>query len=197
MPLGPLIIVSGPSGSGKSSLLRRLLTDAPWPLRHSVSVTTRPPRPGEREGVHYYFWDRETFERELKAGAFLEWAEVFGKKNYYGTLHREVRPYRERGEGVLLEIDVQGRSQVKACCPEAVSIFIRTPSPEVLEQRLRGRATEREEVIRRRLEEAQRELERATEYDYQVINDDFDRALAELRAIVAGLFDAINESQPG
>jgi guanylate kinase len=187
MTLGPLIIVSGPSGSGKSTLIERLLAARAWPLRLSVSVTTRASRPGERDGVNYYFWSRPRFEQERQAGGFLEWAEKFG--NYYGTLRSEVEPYRASGQGVLLEIDVKGWEQVSAQCPEATSIFIRTSSPRVLEQRLRQRGTETEEAIQRRLREAAVELARASEYQYQVINDDLDLALAQLRAIVGSLFE--------
>lgn len=186
MSPGPLIIVSGPSGSGKSTLIRELLANAPWPLRLSVSVTTRQPRQGECEGAHYFYWDREAFQREVQTGGFLEWAEVFG--NYYGTLRREVEPYRRQRQGVLLEIDVQGWEQVKACCPDAVSIFIRTSSLETYEKRLRDRGTEAEAVIQRRLKEARRELERAPDYDFQLINDDFEPALKELRSRVDTLF---------
>src|SRR4051794_30791344 len=119
---GPLIILSGPSGCGKSTVLQRLLQTTSLPLRLAVSATTRGPRPGERGGVQYYFWDREHFEEELQAGAFLESAEVYG--NYYGTLRREVEPYREQGTGVILEIDVQGAANVRRVCPENVSFFL-------------------------------------------------------------------------
>ena len=187
MSPGPLIIVSGPSGSGKSTLIERLLGERKWPLHLSVSVTTRPLRPGERDGVHYHFWTRERFEQEIQAGGFLEWADVYG--NYYGTLQSEVTPHRNRGTGVLLDIDVKGWEQVKGKCPEAVSIFIRTASPQVLEQRLRQRGTENEEAIQRRLRGAAAELVRSPEYEHQIINDDLDRALAQLRAIVGPLFE--------
>src|SRR5437870_3309958 len=124
MAPGPLIIVSGPSGSGKSTLITRLLESKTWPLRLSVSVTTRKERPGEINGVHYCFWTAEEFLREREQAGFLEWAEVHG--NYYGTPVREVTPYRERGIGVILDIDTQGCAQVRRLCPDAVSIFIRT-----------------------------------------------------------------------
>src|SRR5262245_30571835 len=139
MTKGPLIILSGPSGSGKSTIIARLLAAGDLRLRLSVSATTRPPRPGEKDGQPYYFWRPEQFEKELAAGGFLEWAKVVG--NYYGTLLREVTPYREQGIGVLLDIDVQGWEQVRKSCPEAVSIFLKPPSQEVLEQRLRARST--------------------------------------------------------
>jgi guanylate kinase len=184
---GPLFILSGPSGSGKSTVLQRLLAYPQPPLRLSVSATTRAPRSGERDGKEYYFWTRERFEAEVQANAFLEWADVFGK--LYGTLRREVEPYREQGIGVFLDIDVQGAEQVRRVCADVCTIFLRTSSLETLEQRLRRRGTETEEAITRRLQAAQRELERSHEYDYQVTNDDLDAAVAELRAIVQGHFE--------
>jgi len=184
---GPLIIVSGPSATGKSTLIERLLAEKGWPLRLSVSVTTRAARPSERDGVHYHFWTRDRFEHEIRADGFLEWAEVHG--NFYGTLQHEVAPYRSRGMGVLLDIDVKGWEQVKAKCPEVVSVFIRTSSLQVLEQRLRSRGTETEEEIQRRLRGAAAELARAPEYDHQIINDNLDPALDQLRAIVGPLFE--------
>jgi guanylate kinase len=184
--MAPLIILSGPSGSGKSTLIARLLEDKTWPLRLSVSVTTRQPRAGEREGVHYYYWPRERFQEEVQRGGFLEWAEVFG--NCYGTLKSEVEGPRREGTGVVLDIDVKGWQQVKRHCPEAVSIFIRTSSLQVLEERLRGRRTESEEAIQRRLAGARAELAFAPHYDHQVINDDLDIALAALRGIIKPLF---------
>src|SRR5437764_14115769 len=135
--MGPLIILSGPAGSGKSTIIRRLLEEKTWPLRLSVSVTTRAPRPTEVEGVHYYFRTKEVFRAAAEAGEFLEWAEVFG--NYYGTLRNEVQPYRLHGQGVLLDIDVKGWEQVRQKCPDAVSIFVRTSSMETYEKRLRDR----------------------------------------------------------
>src|SRR5687768_9205719 len=116
MKPGPLLILSGPSGSGKSTVLSRLLKEQRWPMRLSVSVTTRPPRPYEVDGVHYYFWPVEQFLEAREAGKFLEWAEVHG--NYYGTLTEEVHGPRKQGTGVWLDIDVQGWEQVRRCCPE-------------------------------------------------------------------------------
>jgi guanylate kinase len=185
--MGPLVVLSGPAGSGKSTLIRRLLEAETWPLRLSVSVTTRAPRRGEAEGVHYYFTTREAFRAEIDAGAFLEWAEVFG--NYYGTLQREVDPYRRREIGVLLDIDVNGWEQVRQKCPEAVSIFVRTSSMETYEERLRARKTETEASLKRRVEGARLEVARAGEYQHQVINDDLDTALASLREILNPLFE--------
>jgi guanylate kinase len=186
MEKGPLFILSGPSGSGKSTVIARLLGERDLPLRLAVSATTRPPRHGERAGEHYHFWTRVQFDRERALDGFLEWAEVFG--NYYGTLRSEVEPYRERGLGVLLEIDVKGWEQVRSRCPEAVSIFLQASSLETYEKRLRDRRTESEENIKRRLEGARAELARAPEYDYQIINDDLEFAVARLRAIVLDQF---------
>jgi guanylate kinase len=180
--MGPLLILSGPTASGKTTLIARLLADATLPLRLSVSVTTRPPRPGEQDGKHYHFWNRERFQQEVSAGAFLEWAEVYG--NYYGTLTSEVEPYRRRGLAVLLEIDVKGWEQVKCRCPDAVAIFLRTSSLDVYERRLRQRKTESEAAIQRRLEGVRAELARAPEYDYQVVNDDLEAAVEQVRNIV-------------
>jgi guanylate kinase len=182
MTKGPLIIVSGPSGSGKTTVIRRLLEAGDLPLRLSVSATTRPPRPGERDGVDYYFWTRDQFEAEIAAGAFLEHAEVHG--NYYGTLRREVDPYRQQGVGVILDIDVQGARQIRRQYPDCVTVFLRTSSWETYEQRLRRRGTEDEAAIQRRLATARRELDCAGEYAYQVINDELDVAVAQLRAII-------------
>src|SRR5262249_50245430 len=124
MMQGPLIILSGPTASGKSTVVARLLARGGLPLRQSVSVTTRPARSYERDGMHYHFWTRERLEEEKNKGGFLEWAEVHG--NYYGTPRSEVEPYRERGTGVILVIDVQGAAQVRERCPDAVSVFLRT-----------------------------------------------------------------------
>jgi guanylate kinase len=182
MAEGPLIILSGPSGSGKSTVISRLLAPGDLPLRLSVSATTRPPRSGERDGVNYHFWTRDQFEEEVRANAFLEWAEVHG--HCYGTLRCEVEPYRRQGQGVLLDIDVNGAAQVRRQCPDHVSVFLRTSSPEVYEQRLRKRGTESEAEVQRRLAAARRELACASDYQYQIVNDDLDTAVAELRAVV-------------
>jgi guanylate kinase len=187
MATGPLIILSGPSGSGKSTVIARLLADKDLPLRLSVSATTRAPRPGEQAGVAYHFWTRGQFEEGIRAGAFVEWAEVHG--NYYGTLRREIDPYREQGQGVILDIDVQGADQVRPQYPEHVSIFLRTSSLDAYEERLRKRGTETEESIQRRLAGARRELARAGDYQYQVVNDNLDAAVAAVRAIVRRPFE--------
>lgn len=188
MNKGPLFILSGPSGSGKSTVIARLLADHNLRLRLAVSATTRPPRKNERDGDHYHFWTPEHFDKERAADGFLEWAEVFGMGYFYGTLKSEVEPFRERGLGVLLEIDVKGWEQVRQRCPEAVSIFLRTSSLATYEKRLRDRGTESDENIQRRLKEAQAEIARAAEYDYQVINDDLETAVAQLRSIILARF---------
>ncbi len=187
MARGPLIILSGPSGSGKSTVIGRLLATSGLPLRLSVSATTRAPRPGERDGVHYWFWTRERFEAERDAGGFLEWAEVHGQ--FYGTLRSEVDPYRDQGVGVLLDIDTQGADLVRRQYPDAVAVFLRTATLAVLEERLRRRGTEAEEAVRRRLANAERELARSGDYPYQIVNDDVDAAAAQLGAVARRAFE--------
>ncbi|MCS6850144.1 MAG: guanylate kinase [Gemmataceae bacterium] len=182
MSQGPLVIISGPSGSGKSTIVARLLATCGLPLRLAVSATTRPPRPSEVDGVHYYFWSRERFQDEVAAGAFLEWAEVYG--HLYGTLRREVDDPRSRGYGVILEIDVQGAAQVRQQCPDAVAIFIRTSSLDTYAQRLRQRGTEDPAALQRRLAAVCHELDQAPRYDYQVVNDDLEQAVAQVCDII-------------
>jgi guanylate kinase len=178
---GVLFVVSAPSGAGKTSLLRALIpTDAR--LRLSVSHTTRGARPGEQDGTHYHFVDRARFEAMVAAGEFLEHARVFD--NLYGTAERSVRDVLGANFDVVLEIDWQGARQVRARFPEAVSVFIVPPSVEALRQRLSGRGQDSAEIIDRRMRDARSELSHFGEYDYLVVNDDFDEALADLRAIV-------------
>jgi len=184
--MGPLIILSGPSGSGKSTVIQRLLDASNLPLRLSVSVTTRPQRKNENEGEDYYFRDRQQFEEALARNEFLEWAEVYG--NRYGTLRAEVESKRQDGQGVLLDIDVQGAEQVRKACPDSVSIFLAPPSLSVLERRLRRRGTEDEAAIQRRLVAAAAEMARQDEYDYVVINDNLDRAVADVEAWLRQFF---------
>jgi guanylate kinase len=178
---GVLFVVSAPSGAGKTSLLRALIpTDAR--LRLSVSHTTRGARPGEQDGTHYHFVDRARFEAMVAAGEFLEHARVFD--NLYGTAERSVRDVLGANFDVVLEIDWQGARQVRARFAEAVSVFIVPPSVEALRQRLSGRGQDSAEIIDRRMRDARSELSHFGEYDYLVVNDDFDEALADLRAIV-------------
>jgi guanylate kinase len=180
---GNLIVISGPSGAGKTTLLRKLFEHCPG-LRASVSATTRPPRPGERDGVDYHFLSPAEFERRRLAGEFLACCEVFGRGHWYGTLQSEVTPSLQAGKSIVLEIDVQGALAVLESYPQAITIFVRPSSPEELERRLRGRGTDSEEAIRRRLEVARRELECANRYQYQVTNDDVDRAVQEICDII-------------
>jgi guanylate kinase len=189
MSLGPLIIVSGPAGSGKSTLIARAVQVFAPRLRHSVSATTRNPRRGEVDGVHYHFWTRDQFETGIASGEFLEYATVFGR-HYYGTPRTEVEPYRARGVGVILDIDVQGAAQLRHTCPDAYSVFLDTP-PGAFERRLRERGTDSEEAIRRRLAEAQVELARAHEFDRRVVNDDLSRAADELCGIIRERFENV------
>ncbi len=176
-----LFIVSAPSGAGKTSLLRALLERDPQ-LRLSVSHTTRPMRPGERDGVDYHFVDVDTFQKLVAEGAFIEHAQVFD--NYYGTAEQAVRDQLAAGHDVVVEIDWQGARQVRARFPDAVSIFIAPPSIEALRERLGARGQDSEEVIARRMRDARAELSHYPEYDYLVINDDFDTALEQLGQVV-------------
>jgi guanylate kinase len=179
---GTLYIVAAPSGAGKTSLTRALLAQDP-DLVLSVSYTTRPPRPNEVDGVHYHFVSRETFAAMIERGEFFEHAVVHG--DLKGTARAPVERALAAGKDVLLEIDWQGARQVRVQRPDAVSIFILPPSLAELERRLRARAADSEATIRRRLDDARRDLAHATEFDYLVVNDDFATALAELQAIVA------------
>ncbi|MEE4637355.1 MAG: guanylate kinase [Wenzhouxiangella sp.] len=179
---GELYVIAAPSGTGKTSLLRALLARHDH-LALSVSDTTRPPRLGEIDGEQYHFIDVETFRQGIEQGRYLEHAEVFG--HYYGTDRGRVEALWAAGRSVLLEIDVQGAAQVARHFPEACSIFILPPSMAVLAERLRNRRSDTEEVIRRRLGEARREIEACRDFSWMVVNDDFDAALGELMAIVA------------
>ncbi len=182
---GILFIISAPSGSGKSTLVSQLLTLVEG-IDFSISYTTRAPRGSERDGREYHFTTREEFLRMVDNNEFLEWAEVFG--NFYGTAFAALQHAREMGRDLLLDIDVQGALQVMKMLPEAVSIFVLPPSPQVLEMRLRNRSRAEhmtiEAVIERRLAEAREELKQIWDYRYALVNDVLDQAATELRAIV-------------
>ena len=165
---GLLFIISGPAGSGKGTIVKRVRELAEFDF--SVSATTRAPRPGETEGVHYFFTDKEEFKRKIAAGEMLEHAEYVG--NYYGTPKKPVDDALSAGKNIILDIDVQGALQVKTKMPEAVMIFVLPPDFETLMRRIRGRGTESEEIIAKRMEKARFELQCFDRYDYVVVNRD-------------------------
>ncbi|KAB2954694.1 guanylate kinase [Heliorestis acidaminivorans] len=179
---GVLIVVSGPSGAGKGTLCRALL-EKEADIMLSISATTRAPRSGEIDGVHYFFLEKKEFIQKINANSFLEWAQVYD--NYYGTPREKVEEYLSQGKNVLLEIDIQGALQVKKHYEEAALIFIAPPSLEELAKRIYGRGTDSTEVIQKRLRLASEELEYIDKYDYCIINDEVEKATERLRAIVA------------
>lgn len=181
MNKGLLIVISGPSGAGKGTIYNKVLALRPE-IKKSVSVTTRAPRKGEQEGVHYYFRTIEDYQKMIADGAFLETAAVYS--NYYGTPKAPVFKMLADGSDVMFEIDTFGNKQIRAKYPECVSIFIMTPTFSELERRLRDRNTESEDSINTRLGNARRELGEYRDFDYIVFNDDADRAAAEVAAII-------------
>ena len=182
---GRLVILSGPSGSGKSTVVAELLKQCDLPLVLSVSATTRPPRPGEIDGKHYFFVSDEEFERRRTDGAFLEWKEVFGRGHYYGTLRDQVATGLKHGRWVILEIDVEGALTVlDGGGFDPITLFIDAGDMERLERRLRDRGTEPESAIRRRLDTARREITQRHRYQHHVINDELDRTVGEVCSIL-------------
>lgn len=178
---GIAIVVSAPSGGGKTTLCRRLMAKLPG-LSFSISHTTRAPRGQEKDGVDYHFVDESEFKSLIEQDAFLEWAEVHG--NYYGSSLSAANSQLDSGINVLFDIDIQGGYQIKEKMPEALLIFIVPPSMKVLEERLRGRASDAEDVIQKRLKAARKEIEGAVDYSSWIINDDLEHALETFAAVV-------------
>ena len=191
---GHLYVIAAPSGAGKTSLMRALLERRPA-VAFSVSCTTRAPRPHEQQGRDYHFIDRAEFERLIKADEFIEHADVFG--NLYGTRKSAVDAALAEGRDLILEIDWQGARQVRKRLPEAIQIFILPPSRAELEARLRKRATDSPEAIARRLAESVSEMSHWREFDFVVVNRDFEEALAELQAIFDGRGEPSRQDRPG
>jgi guanylate kinase len=175
------VVLAATSGTGKTTLARRLVESSPAYV-FSISATTRPPRPGERDGVDYHFLSQETFERRVAEGAFAEWARVHDR--LYGTPRAELETAANRGEHVVLDIDVQGARQIRDAVPEACLIFVLPPSVDIMMARLEGRGTEQPAEVARRLRSARDELQAVPDFDYVVVNDDLDTCLADIRAIV-------------
>lgn len=178
-----LFVISGSSGVGKGTVLKGFLNKNPH-FMLSISCTTRAPREGEVDGVNYFFLTKEEFKNCIDNEKFLEWAEFAG--NFYGTKKKYIKQCLEDGKDIILEIDTKGALQVKKQMPEAVLIFIAPPSLEALENRLRGRKTEDETTIQKRLHEVKQELERAENFDHKIINDDLENAISELERIING-----------
>lgn len=192
MVKGQLIVLSGPSGVGKGTVLKEFINDPELKLGLSISMTTRNMRPGEKDGVNYYYVTKEEFLKTRDEGGLLEWAEFVG--NYYGTPVAEVERLRSMGKNVLLEIEVEGCRQIKEKVPDVITIFIVPPSMEELEARIRGRATEPEEIVQQRLAKAAKEMELMNEYKYIVCNDDPKLAADLIRVIIKRHMDNSNEA---
>ena len=193
MQSGRLFVISAPSGAGKTSLVKALM-ERERAIQFSVSYTTRRPRPNEIPGRDYHFVSMERFQAMIAQDEFLEHAQVFD--NFYGTGLHTVQDALRNGEQLLLEIDWQGARQVRRKVPEAISIFILPPSRAALEQRLRSRSTDSEEVIARRLRDAAQDIGHWNEFDYVVINDDFDHAIGDLRAIAGATGEHLRSGRP-
>ena len=181
MRKGLLIVISGASGTGKGTVCKKILADLPK-IAYSISATTRAPRPGEVDGREYYFLSVEEFKAWIAEEKFLEYAEVYG--NFYGTPLNKIEERLNRGEDIILEIDVQGALNVKKKCPEGIYIFLLPPSLEELKNRVEGRGTETPESLARRLKNAVAEIKIGLQYDYVVVNDTIDNAAAQIKAIL-------------
>ena len=181
MRKGLLIVVSGASGTGKGTVCKKILDDMPQ-VAYSISATTRAPRPGEVDGKEYYFISRDEFKAWIADGKFLEFADVYG--NFYGTPLNKIEERLNRGEDILLEIDVQGALNVKKKCPDGIYIFLLPPSLEELKRRIEGRGTETPESLQRRLANAVAEIKIGRDYNYVVVNDSVDNAVAQIKAIL-------------
>ena len=194
---GKLVVISGPSGVGKTTLLRQLLADLPA-LVPSISATTRPPRAGEQAAVDYHFLPLEEFERRRAAGEFLECCQVYGRQHWYGTLVAEVDPRIAAGKWVVREIVVEGPLSILERYPQAITIFVEPSHPDQLLQRLQNRGTESPEAMARRLEVARRELHEAHRYKHRVVNEHVDEALVAVKKILAdeGFAAAADRSSP-
>lgn len=190
MNTGKLLVISGPSGAGKGTICHELFSDIEN-LAFSVSMTTREPRNGEVHGKNYYFTDKKNFEYMIEKGEFLEYAKVFD--NYYGTPKKMVTDKLAAGKDVLLEIDVQGAMQVKKSYPQAVLIFVLPPSIEELKRRIIGRGTESEESLRKRLGEAVNEISYASRYEYVIVNEDLNKAVENVEAIISAEHAKVTE----
>ena len=182
MKKGLLIVYSGPSGVGKSTILHEVLKDESLNLEFSVSMTTRLPREGELDGKDYFFVTKETFKKAIKEDKFLEHARYV--ENYYGTPRDHVEQERNKGKNVILEIDVQGGLQVIEKCSDCISIFIMPPSIDELRNRLSGRGTEKEEIVNKRIDQAQREIKQGSVYKYHVVNNDIETSIKEVSDIL-------------
>ncbi|MGN8635763.1 guanylate kinase [Eubacterium pyruvativorans] len=190
---GKLFVISGPSGAGKGTIVNAVMDQAdPSGTALSISMTTREPRPGEEDGVNYFFVTKEEFRRQIEAGGFLEYAEVYD--HYYGTPKSKVMEKLNQGKDVILEIDIQGALNVKKAFPEGVLIFILPPSMEVLRSRLTGRGTDAPEVIERRLSKTRGELTFIDRYDYGVVNDDLEEAVETVQAIMRAEHARVDEN---
>jgi len=191
---GKLFVVAAPSGAGKTSLVRALMTRMPQ-LRFSISYTTRQQRQTERDGLDYFFVDKPAFQQMIERGDFLEHAQVFD--NFYGTSRPQVQRMLDAGDNVLLEIDWQGAQQIRRTMPQAVSIFILPPSRAELERRLRDRKTDSDEVIARRLRDSIADMSHWNEFDYVVVNDQFEQAVTDLQFILTGEGQALRRDRSG